>query len=227
MAQLVQLEPETDELRTCSARRQPRISAHPISIALVVLLITATSTYAQDVGRQPMQWYVGLTHQHRDYFGLPFSFTGFEAGAFATPRLMVGLAGSSFLSPLEVLGGASPSYLQMQQIGLVLGLVSNKAAAFQYGMLLTSTYLSVRSSRARLSIFQQGEGVVQSGGLLLRPQVFMEVNVARWMRFRMGGSYDVPLVAGGGAVAGEDLRGFSIDFAFLFGRLRNTRSLLP
>jgi|GEM_PF-6384399 len=68
--------------------------------------------------------YVGLFHQHHDFFNKAFSYQGIEGGVNFNSKLSTDLYGSMFASPLRIELQGKSAYLAIKQVGISVGFVN-------------------------------------------------------------------------------------------------------
>jgi hypothetical protein len=163
-------------------------------------------------------FYGGLQHLHQDFFNNAFSFQGVEAGILLKNSIIVGIYGSAFVSNLEVEIADNPMYMLINQGGFSGGMVRNNSRLLHSGFLLSAGYFSLAGDRNKLPLFRIAEHEIAISGLVLSPQVFAELNVSSWMKFRTGLAYNFYNFGNGSMIAKSDLENFSINFGFLFGK---------
>jgi len=165
-----------------------------------------------------LQLYGGLQHQHQDFFNNAFSFQGVEAGILLKNSFLLGIYGSAFVSNLEVEIADNPMYMLMNQGGFSGGLVRNNSRLLHTGFLFSAGYFSLSGENNKLPLFRIADHEIAISGLVLSPQVFAELNVSSWMKFRTGLAYNFYNFGNDAMIAKSDLENFSINFGFLFGK---------
>lgn len=164
------------------------------------------------------RFYGGLSHNHQDYYNQAFSLQGVEAGMILTDHLFLGIYGSAFVSNLKVEIENNPMYMLMNQAGFSGGYLRNSSKLFHTGLVLNAGYFSLAGDDAVMPLFRIAEHEISISGLVLSPQVFGELNVTRWMKFRTGLAYNFYSFENNIKVSGSDLDNISINFGFLFGK---------
>jgi hypothetical protein len=167
-----------------------------------------------------LKFYVGLSHQHQDIFNKAFSFQGVEAGLVINHKLLLAIYGSTFVSNLDVEVHDNPMYLMMNQAGFIGGLVNNDSKLLHTGFLLSVGYFSLSADKLKLPMFSSDNHEIGINGLVLAPQVFAELNVLKWMKFRAGLAYNFYSFENQEMIAKTKLENISINFGFLFGKFR-------
>jgi|GEM_PF-5670532 hypothetical protein len=184
--------------------------------AAFFLLLSSLFVSAQNrasVPFSPVPLYASLTHQHHDFYGKAFSYTGIEAGALFNRYFLLGLYGATFLSGLDVLVQNAPVRVWMRQAGLVTGASMNDSMIVHAGLLLNAGYVHISTD----------DPARHASGLVLDPQICGETNITGWMRFRMGIAYDLYALDRTG-IEENDVRNFSINFALAFGFFKKSRN---
>lgn len=172
-----------------------------------------TKTTATD-----LVFFGGLQHQHQDFFNKAFSFQGVEAGILLKNSIIVGIYGSAFVSNLEVEIADNPMYMLLNQGGFSGGMIRNNSRLLHTGFLMSVGYFSLSGESNKLPLFRIAEREIAVSGLVLSPQVFAELNVSSWMKFRTGLAYNFYNFGCNALIANSDLENFSINFGFLFGK---------
>jgi len=165
-----------------------------------------------------IQFYGGLTHQHQNFFNIPFSFTGIETGVFLKQNFLLGVYGSTFISNLEVDISNSKTHFSISQGGFVFGISTNSQKLVHAGMLLNIGYFKTLGNSARFSVFDIQNPSIKVGGVVIIPQAFTEINISKWMKFRTGLGYSFYNFEDHSIISKTDLQHISINFGFLFGR---------
>lgn len=165
-----------------------------------------------------LRFYGGLAHQHQDYFNQVFSLQGVEAGMILKEHVFVGIYGSAFVSNLKVDIENNPMYILMNQVGFSGGYLRNSSKLFHAGVVLNAGYFSLAGDKASMPVFRIADHEISISGLVLSPQVFGELNVTNWMKFRTGLAYNFYSFGNNLHVTDSDLENISINFGFLFGK---------
>jgi hypothetical protein len=163
-------------------------------------------------------FYGGLQHQHQDFFNKAFSFQGAEAGILLKNSIMLGIYGSTFVSNLEVEIADNPMYMLINQVGFSGGMVRNNSRLLHTGFLLSAGFFSLSGDSNKLPLFRTADHEIAINGLVLSPQLFTELNLSSWMKFRTGLAYNFYNFGNNTMIAKSDLENFSINFGFLFGK---------
>ncbi len=164
-----------------------------------------------------MKFYVGLVHQHENFFHKPFSYQGVEAGMINDRSMIFGVTGSTFIYNLNVEKGNAPAYIFLSKVGVLTGFVRKPEKILHAGCLLNFGCFSLKGDNTDFPVFERGPVAVNKTGLVISPQVFCEVNAFRWMRIRTGLDYNFYRFVDRSSVCPHDLQGFSVSFGFLFG----------
>jgi hypothetical protein len=165
-----------------------------------------------------LMFYGGLQHQHQDFFNNAFSFQGVEAGILLKNSILIGIYGSAFVSNLEVEIADNPMYMLINQGGFSGGMVHNNSRLLHTGFLLSVGYFSLTGDSDKLPLFRIADHEIAISGIVLSPQVFAELNVSSWMKFRTGLAYNFYNFGSDAPIAKSDLQNFSFNFGFLFGK---------
>lgn len=169
-------------------------------------------------------YYCGLTHQHHDFYSKAFSFQGIELGTRLGDNLIFGIYGSTFISVLDVKIAGSPMYLQMWHCGTVFGIILNESKFVTEGFLLNAGYVSITGDNSNFTLFNAVNPLVKISGLVLTPQLYIEMNLLRWMKCRIGVAYDFYSFRNQSLINRSDLQNFSFNLGFIFGKFSKTNS---
>ncbi len=202
-----------------------------LSIVLLIVVMATVELRAQSKGynclfnkgnseitNADLQFYGGLTHQHQNFFNKAFSFQGIEAGIILHNSLFLGFYGSAFVSNLKVEIANNPMYIIINQAGFEGGFKRNGSRLFHPGVLLNIGYFSLGGDDSAMPLFKIADHEITFSGLVFSPQMFGEINVTKWMRFRTGLAYNFYSFGKNVSIADSDLENFSINFGFLFGK---------
>lgn len=165
-----------------------------------------------------LTFYGGLQHQHQDFFNKAFSLQGVEAGVLLKNSFFLGIYGSAFVSNLKVDIADNPIYILINQGGFSGGMVRNNSRLLHPGFLLSAGYFSLAGDGNKLPLFRIADHEIAISGLVLSPQVFAELNVSSWMKFRTGLAYNFYNFGSSALITKSDLENLSINFGFLFGK---------
>ena len=168
-----------------------------------------------------MRIYGGLLHQHQDFFKKAFSFQGVEAGAIINHKINLGIYGEVFASNLKITIANNPRYVDIKKGGFFIGLIRNESRLLHWGLLVDIGYFSINCNNTNVSFFSRETPVNRIHGFVLMPQVYGELNVTRWMKFRTGIGYGLYGFHEQSVIKKEDLQNVSINFGFMFGRFGN------
>lgn len=164
------------------------------------------------------EYYGSLIHQHQEFFNKTFSLTGVETGILLNQNLLLGAYGSTFVSGLEIESSNNFTHFMISQTGIVIGFVSHPSKRLHAGSLVSIGYASIRGDRSRLPVFNSGNAEVRVHGSVVTPQVFGEVNLMNWLKFRTGLGYSFYSFQQQPSVRRTDLQNVSFNFGFLFGK---------
>jgi hypothetical protein len=211
----------------CKVARPFRQSSWSYLFALALTIIFPHCLYSQEPNSKPIvlvEYCGALTHQHQDFFGEPFSFTGAECFVIINHHFLGGGYGSSFLSPLRVEGAGDPLFLYLRQAGLAMGVSTNDSTMLHAGALLNVGAMKLYYSSTVFSLLKRPNVQTQRTGLVITPQAFVELNLTRWFRTRVGLAYTLCVIDTLPQVRGADLQNFSLNFGFVFGTFKNSKA---
>jgi len=183
--------------------------------------------YIHSQETNPNRWisveYCGaLTHQHQDFFGKAFSFTGMECSGIINHHFFAGAYASSFLSTLNVEIAGNLWYLYLWQAGLSLGILTNDSTRIHAGVLVNAGAISAHDNPTDFSVIKGRKQETEMTGLVCAPQGYGEINITRWFRTRVGLAYDVCVIDKQRRIKGTDLQNISINFGFVFGAFKDS-----
>ena len=163
--------------------------------------------------------YGGLTHQHQDFFHKAFSFQGIEAGVVINHTMLAGTFGSLFVSNLDVKStNYAHLFINIKEAGLFLGKMNNEMKLIHTGWLLNVGYFSLEGDEADFALFHSQNPLIQINGLVLSPQIFAEMNIARWMKLRTGLSYSFYSFEDQSIIKKSDMNNIALTFGFIVGK---------
>ncbi len=194
-----------------------------------LLLVFSCQIFSQDLNagtREPIVIYGGLLHQHQDFYHKAFSLTGLEACAIVNHQLFLGVYGSTFVSNLKVENAGSFQYVHLWEAGLTFGTSMNDSNFFHPGFILNAGYVSLSQDQEDFSMVRNADPEIRMAGMVLAPQIYGELNITKWLRFRTGLSYGVYAFDDQGLIKETDLQNVAFDFGFIFGAFSKSKSLL-
>lgn len=165
-----------------------------------------------------IRFYGSLNHRHQDFFNKAFSFQGIEAGAIFNHKIFLGAYGSTFATNLTTKINNNNMYVFMWQAGMSLGRIYNHQKALHSGWLLNVGYFSLVGDDTDFGFFKSNEPQLSFGGLVISPEVYAEINVASWMKFRTGLAYSFYSFEDQSQITKNDLQNISVNFGFIFGK---------
>ncbi|GAB4033173.1 hypothetical protein GCM10028809_33900 [Spirosoma gilvum] len=167
---------------------------------------------------KPVNLYIGATHQHQNFFGKPFSFQGLEMGSVMQHHFLLGGYGATFASTLATERGNAPLFVYMNQAGLLVGVSQDNRAIIHGGGLLNLGYFSLTGNNQDFNLLHPGSPSIRLSGLVVSPQVYGELNLTRWMRFRTGLTYTFYSYTDQSIINPSDLQNVSLTFGFIVGK---------
>ncbi|GAB4048946.1 hypothetical protein GCM10028810_37430 [Spirosoma litoris] len=162
--------------------------------------------------------YVGLTHQHQNFFKQAFSFQGIEAGISINHKVLVGVYGATFASTLAVKRLNSPLFVFTDHYGFLVGFDQDKQKRFHIGGLLTIGYFNLVGDDADFKLFKLENPLVKINGFVLSPQVYGELRLTSWLKFRPGMGYSIYTFDEQPQVSMADLQNIAFMFGFILGK---------
>lgn len=160
--------------------------------------------------------YVGLFHQHHDFFSKAFSYQGIEAGIDFNRKLNAGLYGSMFASPLRVELQGKSAYLAIKQVGVSVGFVHTMLRRLSIGCNLNTGLFILRADSRRVSVLRDEQAAVRIRGLVASPQAFSELSFLKWMSVRIGLSYNFYRFDNQNTITRNDLQNIAFNFEIIF-----------
>jgi len=177
--------------------------------------ITVNTTDSQI---KKVQVYGSLLHRHQNFFGEAFSFQGIETGVILNRNLFLGIYGAAFASNLKVEIDQTPMFVNIWQTGLTVGQIYLEERFLHPGWLVNAGYFSLVSDDSEVKLFNPVNPAIKENGIVFSPEIYAEINVARWMKFRTGLAYSFYAFHSQSAISKSDLQNVSINFGFIFGR---------
>jgi hypothetical protein len=171
-----------------------------------------------DTQNKEVRFYTSLLHRHQNFFGEAFSFQGIEAGAIVNPNFFLGIYGAAFASNLKVEIDQTPMFVNIWQTGLTIGQIYKKENFLHPGWLINTGYFSLVSDDSEIKLFNPVNPAIKEYGIVVSPEIYAEINVSRWMKFRTGLAYSFYAYQSQSAISKSDLQNVSINFGFSFGR---------
>jgi len=165
-----------------------------------------------------IRFYGAYVHQHQDFFNKAFSFQGIETGVIINHKLLLGSYGSTFVTNLDVKFANNPTFVYIGQCGLVVGSVRNDKKVLHTGWLLNVGYFSLTGDDSNFALFKADNPSIIINGMVLSPQVYAELNIAKCMKLRTGLAYSFYSFEDQTIITKSDLNNISLTFGFIFGR---------
>jgi hypothetical protein len=162
--------------------------------------------------------FVGLVHQHQNFFHTPFSFQGIEAGMIHHHKLLLGVFGSTFITNLITPVANHNLYLNVWQAGCYTGQIYHEERRFHLGWLMNAGYFSLTGNYSNFSPFKATNPVVKVTGLVLLPEIYGELNVANWLKLRTGFGYSFYRFENQSWITKASMQDLCFTFGFLFGK---------
>lgn len=161
--------------------------------------------------------YAGLIHQHQNFFKQAFSFQGIEAGISINHKFLVAAYGSTFVSTLAVPRANGSLFVFADQYGFLIGVEQANRRRFHLGGLLTMGYFSLVGNDTDFKVFKAKNPLIKVSGFVLSPQVYIDLTLTKWMKFRPGIGYSLYKFDEQPLVSKADLQSVAFTFGFIFG----------
>ena len=133
--------------------------------------------------------YGGLLHQHQDFFNKSFSYQGIEAGVVLNHKLLLGIFGGTFISNLNVNVAGYSLCMNIWKSGLVVGNIFRESKILHTGWLFNIGYFSLEHDNSNFELFNPQKSSAKINGLILMPELYAELNIAKWVKLRTGLGY--------------------------------------
>jgi hypothetical protein len=172
----------------------------------------------KDTMLQDLKFNASFLHQHQDFFNKAFSYQGIEAGVIINNNLMLNANYLLFVSSLEVMGNNMPKFIHISKAGFSVGNIYSPHKLIHSGWLINLGYFSLTSDSVDCPIFEENDSRIKVSGLVFTPEVFAELNVLKWMKFRTGLGYSFYSFTEKEYLTQTKLQNFTINFAFIFGK---------
>lgn len=207
------------------------MSAFRYMISLLIALACGQGVYAQhqpcayaagktDSVYKPIRPYLGLIHQHQNFFGKAFSYQGIELGVRIRRRVILAAYGSTFASTLAVERTKNPLFVYIGQYGLVIGSEQGTEKRVHVGGLVNMGYFSLVANEADFTLFAVEHPAIRRRGLVTTPQVYAGLTVTNRMQFRLGMGYSFYWYDELPQVAPSDVDNLALTFGFIFRKVR-------
>jgi len=155
-----------------------------------------------------------------EFFNKAFSFQGIEAGVIIQHSVLAGVFGSLFVSNLNTKTFVYPHlFVNLKQAGLFVGSIKNDKKVFHAGWLLNMGYFTLNADEQDFAIFNATHSSIRKNGLVISPQIFGEINISTWMKFRTGLSYNFYSFEEHSVIKKSDLNNIALTFCFIVGKL--------
>jgi hypothetical protein len=162
-----------------------------------------------------ISFYAALSHQHKDFFYKAFSYQGFETGVIINDKINTGLFVSTFASDLQVKIKSNPMFVTSWKTGITVGNTYSSEKMLHSGWLISAGYFSLKANNKQLDIFSAGKSIISLEGMILEPEVYSEINILKWFKFRAGLAYSFCSFEDHSVVNTDDLNNISVNFSFL------------
>jgi len=172
----------------------------------------------KEITGQQFRFYCAFVHQHQNFFKKAFSFQELDAGVIVNQQLFIGAYYSTFVSNLEVKIENNPMFVSIAHGGLFLGSVRAESKIIHPGWLANIGYFSLNADDSKFGIFKSKNTQINKSGLILTPQLFAEINISTWMKFRTGITYSLYFFENQSIISRNDLQNVSVSFGFVFGK---------
>ncbi len=164
--------------------------------------------------------YGGLLHQHQDFFNKAFSYQGVEAGTIINHQFTVSVFGATFATTLNAEIDNQPVYFSMMKAGFAVGQVYDEFNVLHTGWMVNAGYFSLSGNYNSQRLFDHDLMSIVVNGMLLSPEVYAELNVTSWIKFRTGLAWSFYNFENHPAIKRNDLQNLSVNFGFIFGNFQ-------
>ncbi len=107
-------------------------------------------------------------------------------------------------------------YIFIWQTGLSIGRIYNNKNILHSGWQIKAGYFSLSGDDKNFKIFKPIDPIITIVGLNLSPEIFAELNISKWMKFRTGLAYSFYSFENQSVIRKNDLQNISINFGFMF-----------
>lgn len=178
-------------------------------------------TISRDSLKKDNRLYVGLVHQHQNFFNKAFSFQGLETGVIINHTILIGAFGAMFITNLDAKVSDNPHYyINIKEAGLLIGTLINEKRDIHAGWQLNAGYFSLTGDETDYGIFKVENPSTRIGGLVFSPQFFIELKISDWMKLRTGLCYNIYNFTNQSVIKNQYLNNVSLSFGFIFGEFK-------
>lgn len=213
-----------------NSRRSKTIMFKSVMFPLFCLLFTITvkleaqeQIYKSVLGKNDSiktkpGYYGGFVHQHQNFFDKAFSYQGLEFGVLLKNKFVTGIYAATFISDLNAEIEEKPMLIRMSQAGAMVGGIWKNHGILHVGWQLNTGYFSLNAESPEPNTDFSNNSDIFINGLVLSPQIYAELNITDWMKFRTGLACNFYFFADEPTVEKSDIQNFSLNFGFIFGK---------
>jgi hypothetical protein len=197
------------------------------SLITLVCMATCTATKAQTESYEylfnkndklitKVDYFGSFQHHHQEFFNKAFSYQGVEAGVVLNKKVSAGLFFSSFASNLIVNLQAQKMFVTAWRTGLFAGSVQHSGKVLHTGWQVYAGYFSLKADQQELKTFGNSYQDLWVSGMLLIPEVYAELNILKWFKFRTGLDYSFYSFENQTEINKSNLNSIGLNFGFIF-----------
>lgn len=160
-------------------------------------------------------YYGGFVHQHQNFFDKAFSYQGLEFGVLLKNNFVTGIYAATFISDLSAEIEEKPMLIRMSQAGAMVGGIWKNQGILHAGWQLNTGYFSFNAESPDSNA---NNSDIFISGLVMSPQIYAELNITNWMKFRTGLAYNFYFFEDNPSIEKSDIQNFSLNFGFIFGK---------
>jgi len=163
-------------------------------------------------------YYGGFVHQHQNFFDKAFSYQGLEFGVLLKNKFITGVYAATFISDFNTEIEEKPMLVRMSQAGAMAGGIWKNQGILHAGWQLNAGYFTLNAEPSDYQANFSNNSDIFINGLVLSPQIYAELNITDWMKFRTGLAYNFYFFEDDSSVEKSDIQNFSLNFGFIFGK---------
>lgn len=161
------------------------------------------------------EWYVGLTSKHMQVNSN--TMPGIEAGVMLNDAFLVGIYGMGTSGNFTFQNYNGFNHIMYGEGGLLAGYVANPDQMLHFGGTIKLGYLSLIAHEDEIRVFDDFEPTAEDDGVVYHPEIFSEINVARFLKVRVGLGYSFYVFDEETVLCNKDLDSWNMNVGLIFG----------
>jgi len=198
--------------------KKTSLSAAMIFILMAVSAQENTYNYLFKVNQEnPLkkEWYIGLTSKHMQVNSN--SMPGIEGGIMFNDAFLAGVYGMGTSGNFSYLNYNGFNHIMFGEGGLFAGYVSNPDQMLHFGGTIKLGYISLLAHENEIKIFDDIEPTAEDDGVVYHPEIFSEINVAKFLKIRVGLGYSFYVFDEETVLCNKDLDSWNMNVGLIFG----------